>query len=185
MMDGYEYVKEHGIELKNDYTHKYAKRKMSCKHKSSRIAFKNTSGSEEDEVSNERLKELVAIQPIAVAMYSSSMLQHYKQGVMTEKYLACSSTKHEVNHAVVIVGYGKVKEDDKIYGKGKTCEEYWMVRNSWGYKWGENGFFRLCMDEYGAKHQKQGICQVNYYTQRPLYDANALPEEAEAAVVLE
>jgi len=36
---------------------------------------------------------------------------------MTEKYLSCSNTKHEVNHAVVIVGYGKVAEKDNIYGK--------------------------------------------------------------------
>lgn len=73
-MDGYEYVKVHGIELKHSYPHKYSKRRLKCKHKLARNAFKNTSGSEEDEVSNERLKELVAIQPIAVAMYSSGML---------------------------------------------------------------------------------------------------------------
>jgi hypothetical protein len=44
-----------------------------------------------------------------------------------------------------------------------------MVRNSWGGKWGEKGFFRLCMDGTGSKSLKQGICQVNYYTQRPTY----------------
>jgi C1A family cysteine protease len=121
MMDGYAYTQKHGIELKNDYKTKYIKRKGKCYHKAEKSAFQNTGAIEEDQVSNERLKSLVAKQPVAVAMYSSSTLQHYKHGVMTEKYLKCSSTKKEVNHAVVIVGYGKVAEKEKIYGKSQKC----------------------------------------------------------------
>ena len=155
-MDGYEYVRENGIELKNAYTNKYSKKKLKCKHKKEKNVFLNTSAVEEDEISNDRLKALVSLQPIAVAMYSSSMLQHYEHGVMTEKYLSCSNIKNEVNHAVVIVGYGKVAEGEKIYGSHQTCAEYWVVRNSWGHGWGEDGFFRLCMDH--TDKTKQGIC---------------------------
>eukprot|EP00439_Symbiodinium_sp_Y106_P032978 s2136_g3.t4 len=39
-----------------------------------------------------------------------------------------------VNHAVVLVGYGKSKSENK---------EYWLIRNSWGEGWGEKGFIRL------------------------------------------
>lgn len=42
-------------------------------------------------------------------MYSSGMLSAYKGGVLTEDFLKCSSSKRDVNHGVVIVGYGKVK----------------------------------------------------------------------------
>ncbi|CAN0852640.1 KDEL-tailed cysteine endopeptidase CEP2 [Linum grandiflorum] len=41
----------------------------------------------------------------------------------------------EGNHAVTIVGYGE--------SQGK---KYWLVKNSWGRKWGDKGYFRIERD---------------------------------------
>ena len=38
----------------------------------------------------------------------------------------------DMNHSVVIIGWGKDK---------KTGTRYWIVRNSYGPKWGMNGDF--------------------------------------------
>ena len=40
----------------------------------------------------------------------------------------------DVNHLVVLEGYGT----DPV-----TLQDYWLVRNSWGTNWGENGYIRL------------------------------------------
>jgi len=40
----------------------------------------------------------------------------------------CTSTSCSLDHGVVAVGYDK---------------DYWLVRNSWGGRWGEEGYIRL------------------------------------------
>ena len=55
------------------------------------------------------------------------------------------------NHAVLAVGY-----DVDTWG-----DEYWIVKNSWGKWWGEDGYFRIKND--GSKKGMCGINQYNYW----------------------
>jgi len=62
---------------------------------------------------------------------NGNKLQFYKSGVFSP--LKCSN---ELNHGVLFVGYGTEEK------KGKSTD-YWIVKNSWGADWGEEGAFRI------------------------------------------
>lgn len=111
-------------------------------------------------VTNDRLKELVAKQPVGAAIYSNfDCLDFYESGVLTEDDCRCSDPNvTDVNHAITIVGYGKSERAD--------CDEYWLIKNSWGTYWGEHGLFKLCADR-GGRTQTYGTCQINSYVMWP------------------
>jgi len=68
----------------------------------------------------------------------ASWMQFYKGGVANPR--RCSKTS--LNHAVLLVGFGVEKNTP-----------YWLVKNSWGSKWGEDGYFRLV--------RGKGACGIN------------------------
>ncbi|KAJ5069876.1 cathepsin l1 [Anaeramoeba ignava] len=82
---------------------------------------------------NERVDTLMQIVatygPVGVAIDADS-LSWYDSGIATS--MSCSSNAIYANHAVTIAGYGT---------EGTT--DFWRVKNSWGYSWGENGYFRF------------------------------------------
>ncbi|KAF6720914.1 Dipeptidyl peptidase 1 [Oryzias melastigma] len=81
------------------------------------------------------MKELVHHGPMAVAFEVYPDFMHYSGGIYHHTGLADPFNPFELtNHAVLLVGYGHCH---------KTGQKYWIVKNSWGTSWGENGFFRI------------------------------------------
>ncbi|XP_064596235.1 procathepsin L-like [Liolophura sinensis] len=77
---------------------------------------------------------VATVGPVSVGIDSSHLsFRLYKRGVYDEKQ--CSETM--INHAVLAVGYGIEKG---LLGKGK---EYWLVKNSWGERWGMKGYIKM------------------------------------------
>eukprot|EP00340_Litonotus_pictus_P005097 CAMPEP_0170519006 /NCGR_PEP_ID=MMETSP0209-20121228/4560_1 /TAXON_ID=665100 ORGANISM="Litonotus pictus, Strain P1" /NCGR_SAMPLE_ID=MMETSP0209 /ASSEMBLY_ACC=CAM_ASM_000301 /LENGTH=458 /DNA_ID=CAMNT_0010804771 /DNA_START=575 /DNA_END=1948 /DNA_ORIENTATION=+ len=74
-------------------------------------------------------KEIFARGPIACYIETTPKMHAYKGGIYYEHVETT-----EINHVVSLVGWGK--EEDK---------EYWILRNSWGTYWGENGYMRIEM----------------------------------------
>ncbi|XP_038123906.1 dipeptidyl peptidase 1 [Cyprinodon tularosa] len=81
------------------------------------------------------MTELVNNGPMAVALEVYPDFMHYKEGIYHHTGLADSINPFELtNHAVLLVGYGRCH---------KTGQKYWIVKNSWGSGWGEEGYFRI------------------------------------------
>ncbi|GFY38191.1 dipeptidyl peptidase 1 [Trichonephila inaurata madagascariensis] len=79
--------------------------------------------------------ELVQNGPIAVSFEVYDDFSSYEGGIYHHTGIQYRFNPFSItNHAVLAVGYG--------YDK-KTGEKYWIVKNSWGSSWGENGYFRI------------------------------------------
>lgn len=72
---------------------------------------------------------------VAVAI-NSAYMQTYIGGVSCP-YMC----PRGLNHGVLLVGYyGSAGSRTSRFKE----EPYWIIKNSWGETWGENGFFKLC-----------------------------------------
>lgn len=109
-------------------------------------SFKNTGMVQERYISNEKLKTLVAQQPVTAGIVMTENFRLYQSGIMTEDFTKCSDADKEINAAVTLVGYGKT---DKSKIESSWCQEYWIAASSFGSTWGEQGFFKLCADGAG------------------------------------
>ena len=80
----------------------------------------------------ENLKIAMAlIEPISVSIRVTRNFFLYKKGIFYDQEGGLGLGR--TNHAVLLVGYGT----DPIGG------DYWLIKNSWGPHWGENGFARM------------------------------------------
>ena len=88
------------------------------------------------------LKAAVAKQPVAVAIEADTKyFQSYSGGVLTS-----SSCGTSLDHGVLAVGYGE-----------ENGQKYWLVKNSWGTSWGEQGYVKIGRSD---STNDAGICGI-------------------------
>lgn len=135
-----EYVFDEGLETEDEYP--YHARDETCKDDWSKEVVRVEHVTETPHFNATALKEWLTIQPISIAVMAGSPgWMYYDSGIVTSD---CGS---DLDHAVFLVGYGFDEELEM---------EYWLVKNSWGTEWGEDGYIRIKID-YGYT---PGLCGV-------------------------
>ena len=77
------------------------------------------------------MKAAVEKQPVAIAvMANQTPFRYYAGGIME----GCQGSR--LDHGIVLVGWGAF---DGV--------EFWIVRNSWGIRWGEDGYANILIEE--------------------------------------
>jgi C1A family cysteine protease len=140
MDSGFEYVKDHGLTTESNYA--YRAKDGSCQADNYESVVKVT-GYVDVQPNNEiELKKAVANQPLSIAIEADQMaFQFYSSGVL--KKSKCGTN---LDHGVLLVGYG---EDNGT--------KFWKVKNSWGPKWGADGYILL---ERTDDESTEGTCGV-------------------------
>ena len=95
------------------------------------------------------LMKAVANQPVSVVIDAGGAgFQFYNSGVFMGE---CGT---EMNHAVTVVGYGESSDGIK----------YWLVKNSWGPGWGEDGYVRIQRESGNV----EGLCGIAKWASYPV-----------------
>uniref|UniRef100_A0A2I9LNW7 Cathepsin L-like cysteine peptidase n=1 Tax=Centruroides hentzi TaxID=88313 RepID=A0A2I9LNW7_9SCOR len=146
MDQAFTYIKQnHGIDTELSYP--YEGKDGKCRFSKRTIGASDTGFVDVPEGSEKKLKEAVAtVGPVSVAIDAShESFQFYNEGVYDEP--DCSS--EELDHGVLVVGYGTSEQGD----------DFWIVKNSWGITWGDNGYILMSRNK---KNQCGIATQASY-----------------------
>uniref|UniRef100_A0A0D9XGV7 Peptidase C1A papain C-terminal domain-containing protein n=1 Tax=Leersia perrieri TaxID=77586 RepID=A0A0D9XGV7_9ORYZ len=145
--DAFQYAIENGITVVGNYPAYDKEKNCTCRFDPNKPPIVKITGISFVKSEEDLMQAVYWYGPVSVLIEASSAFMMYKEGVFTGP---CGTA---LNHAVLVVGYGKIPNGTR----------YWIVKNSWGQMWGEKGYIRMVRDiEVDA-----GICGITTYAIYP------------------
>lgn len=131
-----EFVKSEGG-IDDEQSYPYRAHTGTCRFKKTNVVMTDQGAVVLPEGDEDILKQVVAkYGPVAVAIDADSdLFTSYQEGVYRNEI--CKHKVEELNHAVLIVGYGTSKQHG----------DYWIVKNSWSQEWGEGGYVKMTRNQ--------------------------------------
>ncbi|KAJ8637225.1 hypothetical protein MRB53_011492 [Persea americana] len=147
LMEGaFKFIQQnHGLTTEANYP--YVGMDEECDSQAAANVAATISGYQDVPQNNESaLLRAVAHQPVSVGVDADGFM-FYASGVFN------GPCDIDLDHGVVVVGYGAV-----------NGTKYWIVKNSWGVSWGENGYIRIKRDVDAP----EGLCGIAMNASYPL-----------------
>lgn len=139
MDNAFKYIEKKGVTTEASYPYKAVDQQCNTSAEGQPAAWVD-SYFDIPRKSNDQLKSSAAKRVVSVAIHANPIVS-YKSGVF---HSYCGT---QLNHGVAVVGYG----NDSSSGL-----DYWIVRNSWGQSWGNNGY--IWMVRVSGNHD--GVCGI-------------------------
>jgi len=133
LMDwAFEYIESNPLMLESAYP--YKARDGHCKYNEAEAVGQVKSYKDvKKDSKGAQLRAALAKGPVSVAIEADQIaFQGYNGGVITH---GCGSN---LDHGVLAVGYGT-----------ESGQEYFLVKNSWGASWGDNGYVKIAPNQCG------------------------------------
>lgn len=148
----FEYALKHPLMLERDYP--YEDKVNECKFDEEKGKVNLVNYQRVTKNDRGQLRAQIAISPVTVALDASNVeFLHYSGGIMNSE--GCGTS---LNHSGTAVGFG---EEDG--------HKYFIVKNSMGTLWGEEGYIRISA-EAGGDGDGDGICGILKDAVRPITD---------------
>jgi KDEL-tailed cysteine endopeptidase len=135
-----QYAAKNGLELETDYP--YTAQDGTCQYNKAKTHQVASDYAYVTPKSVNALKTALVTQPVSILIEADQdVFQFYSSGVIKAN---CGAN---LDHAVLTVGYKKV-----------GVLEAWIVKNSWGTEWGDQGY--VYISTIPALNQGQGVCGI-------------------------
>ncbi|KAL5576578.1 hypothetical protein UlMin_018277 [Ulmus minor] len=127
--DAFKYIIQNGG-ITTEEQYQYMEAQGTCQTEREQNAAAQISGYEDVPKNDEEaLLKAVIGQPVGASVDATS-LKSYREGILP------GDCGNSLNHAVTVIGYGTSEQGIK----------YWLIKNSWGASWGENGYAKIERD---------------------------------------
>jgi cathepsin L len=149
MDSAFEYVETTKLETEADYP--YTAEDDACSATAKKGVVQLSGYKDVVADSPSQLQAAVALGPVSVAIEADTdVFQSYSSGIISSQ--DCGTN---LDHGVLVVGYGE-----------EGSKKFWILKNSWGSSWGEDGFFRVARDDKTSP----GICGLQSQPSYPIVE---------------
>nr|XP_043618831.1 low-temperature-induced cysteine proteinase-like [Erigeron canadensis] len=152
-------IKNGGLDSEADYPYTSSNgREGRCDKTKSKTSVVSIKSYVEVDSNEDAVLCAAAQQPVTIGIVGSAYdFQLYTGGIYNGQ---CSSSPYDLDHAVLIVGYGS-----------QDGQDYWIVKNQWGTYWGLDGYILMARNT----NNKNGVCGMYLEAMYPITSAPAPP----------